>query len=153
MPSDPQTDPDQPLVRLLYTSRATPECLADLQGGIDALLATAQRHNPEHQITGALVAHKGWFIQVLEGPEDEVHGLFRKICLDERHCSANLVSEGPVETRDFAHWSMCARQLSSLDARILAELDRNAAFDPADLPESQIMELLHAVAAASARTS
>lgn len=148
----PNSEPDQPLVRLLYTSRATAECSANLQREIDALLVKALRYNPKQQITGALMAHGGWFVQVLEGPEDNVHRLFRKICLDPRHEGADLVDEGPVEARTFSHWSMCALQLSALDARILSELDRMADFDPRDYSKSQLMDLLYAAAEASAKT-
>ncbi|MGZ6016786.1 MAG: BLUF domain-containing protein, partial [Phenylobacterium sp.] len=48
--------------------------------------------------------------------------------------------------REFGLWSMCARQLSPIDAQILGELDRRPNFEPADFPERVVMRLLRAVA-------
>ena len=136
---------DQPLIRVVYVSRASAECLADLSGNLEQILRTAIRDNRPKGVTGLLIAHRGWFLQALEGPADEVHGLFKHICTDPRHRDAVLLGEGPIQTRDFGQWSMCARQLSPTDALILGELDRRPRFDPADFPERVVMRLLRTV--------
>ena len=108
----------QPLVRVVYASRATPECLANLDENIEQILASAISNNRPKGITGLLIAHRGWFLQALEGPTDEVHELFKHICTDRRH----------------------------RDALILGELDRRPTFEPADFPEHAVMRLLRTVA-------
>jgi hypothetical protein len=138
----------QPLIRIVYTSRATAECLADLPRQIEQILTSAIRDNRPKAITGLLIAHRGWFLQALEGPAEDVHALFRHICTDPRHRDAILLGEGEIEARDFGPWNMCARQLSPIDAAILGELDRRPSFDPSDFPERVVMRLLRAVAGA-----
>jgi hypothetical protein len=136
----------QPLVRVVYASRATAECLANLDENIDQILASAISNNRLKGITGLLIAHRGWFLQALEGPTDEVYALFKHICTDRRHRDAILLGEGAVTVREFGLWSMCARQLSPTDAMILGELDRRPTFEPADFPERAVMRLLRTVA-------
>lgn len=136
----------QPFVRVIYASRATPECLANLDENIERILASSIRNNRPRSITGLLIAHRGWFLQALEGPTDEVHELFKHICTDRRHRNAILLAEGAAQVREFGPWSMCARQLSPTDALILGELDRRPTFEPADFPEHAVMRLLRTVA-------
>jgi hypothetical protein len=136
----------QPLIRLVYASRATASCLADLDGNVQQILDAAIHNNRSKGITGLLIAHRGWFLQALEGPAGEVHALFHDICIDPRHRDAILLGEGPIEVRDFGAWSMCARQLSANDALILGELDQRPDFEPSDFPERVVMRLLRTIA-------
>jgi hypothetical protein len=137
---------NQQLIRIVYASRATPYCLANLRENIEQILAAAILNNRRKDITGLLIAHRGWFLQALEGPADDVHELFRHICTDPRHRDAVLLAEGPTQTREFGRWNMCARQLSPTDALVLGELDRRPGFEPADFPERVVMRLLKTVA-------
>lgn len=136
----------QPLIRIVYASRATPECMANLSENIEQILASAIGNNRPKGITGLLIAHRGWFLQALEGPTDEVHQLFKHICADRRHRDATVLGECAIQIREFGLWSMCARQLSPTDALILGELDRRPTFEPANFPERAVMRLLRTVA-------
>jgi len=138
----------QPLIRVVYASRATPSCLANLNEDIEQILAVAILNNRSKDITGLLIAHRGWFLQALEGPANDVHDLFKHICTDPRHRDAVILGEGATQMREFGLWSMCARQLSPTDATILGELDRRPSFEPADFPERVVMRLLRTVAGA-----
>ena len=135
----------EPLVRIVYASRATSSCVANLDDNLRQILAAAILNNRSKGITCLLIAHRGWFLQALEGPTDQVHALFKHICGDPRHCDAVILGEGVITARDFGLWSMCARQLSPTDALILGELDRRPAFEPADFPERTVMRLLRTV--------
>ena len=141
-----------PLIRVVYASRATPECIADMNGNLQSILTAAIANNRPKNITGLLIAHRGWFLQALEGQADEVHTLFRHICTDPRHRDAIILGEGEVTSREFGLWSMCARQLSPTDALILGELDRRSTFEPSDFPERVVLRLLRAVAEVHAPT-
>ena len=142
----------QPLVRVIYASRATPQCIAEMSGNLQSILTAAIANNRPKNITGLLIAHRGWFLQALEGEMDEVHALFKHICTDPRHRDAIILGEGEVMHREFGLWSMCARQLSPTDALILGELDRRSTFDPSDFPERVVLRLLHAVATVHAQS-
>lgn len=136
----------QPLVRIVYASRATAECLGDLDDNIERILVSAIGNNRPKGITGLLIAHRGWFLQVLEGPPEQVHKLYNHIRADPRHRDAVILSEAVTQIREFGLWSMCARQLSPTDALILGELDRRPTFEPANFPEHAVMRLLRTVA-------
>ena len=75
----------QPLIRVVYASRATYQCVANLPLELEQILAAAILNNRPKKITGLLIAHRGWFLQVLEGPDEVVYELFRHICTDPRH--------------------------------------------------------------------
>lgn len=93
------------LCRLIYASDvATPFDFSDLQ----AILAKARRNNPALDITGLLVMVSQRFLQVIEGPSENVNLLYRKISRDSRHGNCSLVEFGPVPTRLFDAWSMRA---------------------------------------------
>ena len=52
---------DQQLIQLVYRSRSL------IEGAeYDKLMATCLRNNPAREITGVLISHSGWFLQVLE---------------------------------------------------------------------------------------
>jgi hypothetical protein len=93
------------LCRLIYASDvATPFDFGDLQ----AILAKAQQNNPALDITGLLVMVSQRFLQVIEGPSENVNLLYRKISRDPRHGNCSLVEFGPIPTRLFDDWSMRA---------------------------------------------
>lgn len=105
-----------PLVQLYYTSRAAP--LDD--AALVALLDHARRRNAARGVTGALLHGDGRFLQVLEGPADEVHSLYARIARDPRHDACRLLWDRPVAHRDFAGWTM---GFSPLSRARLAALD------------------------------
>jgi hypothetical protein len=81
------------LCRLIYASDvATPFDFGDVQ----AILAKAQQNNPALDITGLLVMVSQRFLQVMEGPSENVNLLYRKISRDSRHGNCSLVEFGPV---------------------------------------------------------
>lgn len=140
------------LHRTIYASRVTPAQLTNLDESLKDILRVAIRENAKHDITGLLIAHRGWFVQALEGPTGAVHEKFGLIVRDPRHRDVNILSEGPTEARLFGGWSMCARILSATDAEVLGVLDAKASFHPADMPERVVIRLLTTVAGIHART-
>ena len=79
---------------------------------------------------GVLVAHDGWFLHVLEGPEAAVREVFAGIQRDPRHAEVVKLGEEPTETRLFGRWSLGCRVASPRDAAALKAIDRRAVFDP-----------------------
>ncbi len=59
----------------------------------------------------------GNFMQVLEGDEEAVRGLYERIAEDPRHGGEITLQEGFVEERQFPDWSMGFRDLDSPEAR------------------------------------
>ena len=97
-------------------------------------------------ITSLLVAHRGWFVQALEGRKAGVETLFDKVAADPRHHHALPLTAGPADVRLFERWSMGARILASGDEAVLAALNPRAPFDPTRAAERTILRLLTTVA-------
>lgn len=95
-----------PIVSLTYRSRAH-------QHSIDArvlasILASAQEHNVDNDVTGALAYGGGYFVQVLEGPEGAVAETMERITRDPRHDSLEIIGPLPVSRREFPDWCMAS---------------------------------------------
>ena len=131
--------------RLLYFSRAQPDVIANLDRVFPEILADAIKRNTEADITGALLAVDGWFLQALEGPHVNVVATFKRISNDKRHSSVTLIKAEPMRGRSFGTWTMCGRSLSPTDNAILDALGRRRTFHPNLLGATKALELLHSV--------
>lgn len=91
------------LLQIIYTSRATAPL--DKQA-LREMVADASRKNRALGITGMLYCTEEAYLQVLEGDEKTVLILYAAILRDDRHDHIHTVVIRPLETRDFANWSM-----------------------------------------------
>ena len=97
----------QPLHQIIYHSLATgPEGMTP--EGLAALLRQARAYNQDHRLTGLLLyaADTKEFVQVIEGPRDEIDALYARIARDPRHKHAFVLHEGPAQGRMFPDWRM-----------------------------------------------
>jgi hypothetical protein len=76
--------------------------------GLLTLLRQARAYNQDHRLTGLLLyaAATKEFVQVLEGPRDEVELIYQKIAHDERHKHAFVLHEATAGGRMFPDWRM-----------------------------------------------
>lgn len=79
---------------------------------VAAILVQARENNIRHDLTGALLYHRGRFIQILEGPDEQIDSRFAVISADSRHRSIHVVSEEAVDERQFPEWTMGFRPLT-----------------------------------------
>ena len=99
---------------LVYVSSATlPFSGEDLR----ALLATCRKNNTELGVTGMLLYKDGNFMQVLEGDEGTVRGLYARIEEYPRYGGEITLQQGFTEERQFPDWSMGFRDLDSPEER------------------------------------
>ena len=75
------------------------------------MLSEARDFNAIHGITGCLLYHKGQFIQMLEGEEEEVSSLYHRIKNDHRHDHVELLEEEEIAERIFSEWSMAFQDI------------------------------------------
>ena len=133
------------LYRLIYFSSFSPgfplvEAEQDVE--IAKIVRTSVRHNREVGLTGLLLVYQQWFVQALEGPEEAVRTTYDRIRSDIRHQDAVALDAGPVSTRKFSKWTMCARRLTRADNGILQTLDLKGTFDPTMLTPVSALRLL-----------
>jgi len=93
------------MFRLVYRSQSAIPA-AERKAGLGEIFATARRNNKALDVTGALMISDGAFVQVLEGDEGVVRGLFATIGGDDRHRDVTLLREETVERRTFGRWAM-----------------------------------------------
>jgi len=77
-------------------------------------------------ITGCLVYDRGYFLQLLEGEEEAVDQLYRKIKKDTRHSEAEILSTGYTKKKIFESWKMGYVELLAKTTEEKEELARNA---------------------------
>lgn len=107
--------------RLMYRSRDRVPA-EDRENELGALFASSRSNNEKRNITGALLVTENWFVQVLEGDEVAVRSLFASIESDPRHDRVELLFEGPVDDRVFAHWSMAKIAMSDAELPLIAQI-------------------------------
>jgi hypothetical protein len=91
------------LQSLVYMSSATEPFDDD---ALEALLGHARERNTADGLTGLLVHRAGRFMQLLEGPYDQVMTTYARILEDDRHGDVALLVEETLHTRRFPEWSM-----------------------------------------------
>lgn len=101
-----------PVLSVVYSSTATTSFSdADLA----ALLTVSRRNNARNGLTGMLVSRDDRFLQVLEGPEDQVEETMTKIAGDSGHRDLRILLREQTEHRQFPDWTMSFAQLGSAD--------------------------------------
>lgn len=116
------------LARLIYYSRPCPE---NKDRDVDAILASSLRRNPARHVTGMLLSHPDYFIQVLEGGEQAVTETFVRIAADPRHRSVTMVMCEEIRVRQFGCWAMRRIAAATVDRTRLLAFSANEVFDPA----------------------
>jgi len=93
-----------PIYQLIYGSKAADEFSE--QALID-ILHTSRKLNGQAKISGALIYHNHYFLQVLEGEEQAVKTLFHEhIAKDKRHKDVTIFNQEIVDKRHFKYWNM-----------------------------------------------
>ena len=89
--------------QLLYVSNTLP----DLQPSVlNDILTASRRNNAMIGITGLLLYIDGGFLQMLEGDELTLRGLYSRVAADRRHSELRLMLDREVGERAFPGWSM-----------------------------------------------
>lgn len=92
------------LERMVYRSTGTGR--TDSLLNMATILAESQRNNDRDGLTGALAAHDGQYIQVLEGPAAALDRLLARLEGDRRHRDIVIIDRRPVDARLFDGWTM-----------------------------------------------
>ena len=89
--------------QLTYHSIATRKITkADLK----SIMTSATKNNKTRGITGCLIYHNNFFLQILEGEREVVLELFNTIKHDDRNEQVILLSSDESEDRLFTEWAM-----------------------------------------------
>jgi hypothetical protein len=112
--------------QLLYRSEQAYEMDSD---DLVKLLFDARAFNRDNGVTGLLLHHGGQFMQMLEGEQHQIQGLYRKIAEDARHRNVTIEVNAAAERRLFPDWHMgyaLPPEMDGLPALAGAESERDA---------------------------
>ena len=90
------------LMQLVYCSQPFGFSLEILS----AILVASRANNRKYDITGALICRSDIFLQLLEGPEQQVKNTYDAIQNDDRHVNVYGLIDRPIEKRLFPAWAM-----------------------------------------------
>lgn len=101
------------LKRIKYVSRFARSLEV---GDVEKLAAKAAKKNEQLGLTGMLVTTGRLFLQVLEGPSEQVNRMYELILQDKRHTDVLLLSaQDNVPERLFPDWHMPIINLEKKD--------------------------------------
>jgi hypothetical protein len=66
----------------------------------------SENYNARHNVTGALLASRTHFLQVLEGSLEDINAVYRRIARDDLHADLSIITFGAVDRRLFEGWAM-----------------------------------------------
>lgn len=108
------------------------------------ILNKAHEVNANLGITGLLLYKNKRFMQLIEGQEDTVRGLYQKILQDPRHRDLIVLQEDTEPERQFPGWSMAFRNLNALpSADKLESGEIEFADDALERHSNKATQLLH----------
>ena len=84
-----------------------------------SLLQQSQHDNALAGISGILLINQGRIVQVLEGKQEIIEALYKRIEQDRRHTDVIKVVDVPIEERSFAGWSMGCGKMTSHQLKII----------------------------------
>ena len=73
---------------------------------VNDILCSSCANNSENYITGALIFRLNLYLQFLEGPEEQLDTVYKKIKLDNRHTNIHKLKEDFTARRIFSTWAM-----------------------------------------------
>lgn len=86
------------MVQLTYASAAT---IPFTPYGLRDLIDRARLRNQFYDVTGMLLFHSGYFLQVLEGPAGGVHQIYTSITRDRRHRQPKILLYQEIARPEF----------------------------------------------------
>ncbi|MEO5342553.1 MAG: BLUF domain-containing protein [Gammaproteobacteria bacterium SHHR-1] len=133
------------MISLVYVSTATrPISEQELLHILDI----SRRNNRKLGVTGILLYSGGRFFQVLEGEEKNVLDIYQHIAKNPLHRSPLVLSQGPIQERNFGQWSMGYRHVdSAVDKEQLegycALLDRNMEAEEFSKKSNALVDMIY----------
>ena len=127
------------MLQTIYASASTKPFT---QKELVELLKVAREKNMAADVTGMLLYHAGCFLQVLEGPDENVDAIYAKVQTDPRHTNLLLLVRETIEERAFEHWSMGFVDTTRIAEHMGGFVDYMRAFESMTLDKTRARILL-----------
>ncbi|WP_127846461.1 BLUF domain-containing protein [Psychroflexus aestuariivivens] len=103
-------------MQLKFVSYMSSQTQVMTKQNIEDFLFKIREKNKRIAITGILLLIQGKFVQYIEGPAEEIDGIYDIIKNDKRHNNMILLDSGTLDERQFKNWSMAYKEVG--DAQI-----------------------------------
>lgn len=107
-----------------------------------SILEASARRNSAAGITGCLGHSTDWFLQVLEGEQDDVLQTFLRIEQDKRQSEVKILVNRDIRGRSFPDWSMAFVDLGETAPAFLSNYGVNGQLSPETTPTSQLQLIM-----------
>lgn len=97
---------------ILYSSVATSNLERE---ELESIAEVSQRNNRKTGVSGILVYNNREFLQLLEGPMEQVLDLMDKISKDPRHSYIRVIWQHEIDHRGFESWDMGLVDMEGID--------------------------------------
>ena len=127
---------------VFYSTNNTPftdELINDLAEGI---LESCVRHDPNGDLTGALLFNERYFVQVMEGDRIALAAKMWALAADKRHSTMVMLSADDIERRTFARWSVGFAGRSVASERLCLRFGASRTLDPTTMTGRAVLDLL-----------
>ncbi|MFP4602148.1 MAG: BLUF domain-containing protein, partial [Halochromatium sp.] len=128
-----------PLTRIVYCSELTENIGSD---EIADILQVSRENNAKQAVSGVLLFNTHYFLQCLEGSRAAVNGIYCRICCDQRHHNAQLLTYGEVSQRLFSAWSMAYVPWTEATRTRIAQYSIGTEFNPYQMSAESVVKLL-----------
>jgi hypothetical protein len=88
---------------VIYISKATTTLRPET---VQQIANSSAEKNQKADVTGLLLQIGNYFVQILEGEEQTLEKLLRKIERDDRHSELRVIYQKPIRSKTFAQWNM-----------------------------------------------
>lgn len=90
----------------------------------------SKENNIDHELTGLLLYGNNSFVQILEGDEQNIEILYRKLLTDKRHNNLKVVKRDKLERRYFPTWSMGFRSIGNKEMQLIDKAIEGQSIEP-----------------------
>ncbi len=135
--------------QIVYVSRATFP-LSDnpyqMEPEVADILQKSRVNNKNNHIVGALCFGDGYFLQCLQGHNDDVNALINVLKKDKRHTDMTILSNKEIQQRSFSKWHMKYAGLGS-DIHAILHQHKLKSFNPNQFSPDVLEEIIQHLAA------
>jgi hypothetical protein len=124
---------------LIYTSISTQKMSDD---ELKMMLKKSRKRNEKSGVTGMLLYREPFFMQILEGEDNVISGLFDRIKKDPRHHKTSPIYKKGIEQRHFKNWTMGFEKLNNENIEGFSDVLKKTHDELLNLYPNKVCELL-----------
>jgi FAD-dependent sensor of blue light len=123
--------------QIIYASRATFSLSTNpyqVEPEVTDILGKSRANNRNRRLVGVLCFGNGYFLQCLQGNDNDISELIDVLKKDTRHTDIKILSQSIIHQKSFSKWDMKYAGVSS-DIQMILEKNNLKSFNPYEFNE------------------